>query len=287
MIKLFADTASNLTKEFVDKYNIGMIPLSYTVNGNETDCGTVGVDFDGKAFYDAMRAGAETKTSMVNVSTFVENFEPYIKNGDEVIFFGISSGISGTVNSAELAAEELRDKYPSAKIEVIDTIAAGFGEGMQVLYAAELVEKGEPFLKVVKLCELRRKNVSQFFTVDDLKYLRRGGRISAATAAMGTVLNIKPILRGNEEGHIVSCGKVRGRMKALIAIADKYDELVLDKKDRVIITHADNPEAAVILENLLRERGFDGELIVADYEPVTGSHVGPGAIALFFMGEHK
>ncbi len=287
MIKLFTDTASNLTKDFVDKYNIGIIPLFYSVDGREMDCGSVGVDFDGKAYYDAMRAGAETKTSMVNMSTFVETFEPYIKNEDSVIYFGLSSGISGTINSAEIAAEELRDRYPSAKIAVIDTLGAGFGEGMQVLDAAELIEKGEPFLKIVKLSELRRKNVCQFFTVDDLKYLKRGGRISAATAAIGTVLNIKPILRGSEDGHIVSCGKTRGSMRSLIAIADKYGELAIDKNGRAIITHADNKAAAETLENLIRERGFDGELIVADYEPVTGSHVGPGAIALFFIGEHK
>ncbi len=287
MIKLFSDTASNITKDFVDRYNIGLIPLSYSVNGKEMDCGSVGVDFDGRAFYDAMRAGAETKTSMVNMSTFVETFEPYIKNGDSIIYFGLSSGISGTINSAENAAAELRERYPSAKIAIIDTLGAGFGEGMQVLDAAEMIEKGEPFLKIVKTSELRRKNVSQFFTVEDLKYLKRGGRISAATAAVGTVLNIKPILRGSEDGHIVSCGRARGSQKALVAIADKYAELALDKNGRAIITHADNPAAVETLENLMRERGFDGELIVADYEPVTGSHVGPGAIALFFMGEHK
>ena len=286
MIKLFTDTTANLTKELVEKHNIGLVSLAYTLDGVESACGT-GPDFDGKAFYGAMRNGAEAKTSMVSVGEFVDAFEPYVKNGDSIIFFGISSGISGTINSAEIAADELRDRYPSAKIAVIDTIAAGLGEGFQVLGAAELIEKGEPFLKIVKICELRRKNMCQFFTVDDLKYLRKGGRIAAAAAAVGTVLNIKPILIGSDDGHIVSCGKVRGSMKSLIAIADKYSELVLDKTARVGITHADNPAAAEALERLVRERGFDGELIVADFEPVCGSHVGPGSVALFFMGEHK
>ncbi|MGN0628749.1 MAG: DegV family protein [Oscillospiraceae bacterium] len=286
MIKLFTDTTANLTRELVERYDIGLVSLSYTLDGRETACGA-GPDFNGREFYEAMRNGAEAKTSMASVSSFVDAFEPYVKNGDSVIFFGISSGISGTVHSAELAAEELTEKYHSAKLAVIDTLAAGLGEGFQVLEAAELIEKGEPFLKIVKRCELRRKNMCQFFTVDDLKYLRKGGRISAATAAVGTVLNIKPILIGSDDGHIVSCGKVRGSMKSLIAIANKYDELVLDKSARVGITHADNPAAAETLENLVRERGFNGEFIVADFEPVCGSHVGPGSVALFFMGEHK
>lgn len=286
MIKLFTDTTANLTKELVEKYDIGLVALSYALDGVELACG-IGTDFDSKRFYEAMRAGAETKTSMVSVGTFVEAFEPYVERGDSLIFFGISSGISGTVHSAKIAAEELREKYPSANIAVIDTLGAAMGEALLVLEAAELIEKGTPFIKVVKLCELRRKNVCHFLTVDDLKYLKRGGRVSAATAAIGTMLNIKPILKGSEDGHIVPCGKARGSLKSLIAIADKYEELVLDKKSVVGITHADNLEAVETLQNLLIARGFEGEFIVEGFEPVLGAHVGPGGIAAFFMGEHK
>ena len=286
MIKLFTDTSANLPVSIIREYGIGVVPFSYTVNGKEVPY-SAETDFNGKAFYEAMRAGAEVKTSMINVSDFIAAFEPWIAKGDAVIYVGMSGGISGTANSAKLAAEELLEKYPAAKIAAIDTYAASLGEGFLVIETAKMIERGDPFLKIVKKIELLRKNMCQFFTVDDLAYLRKGGRISGAAAVVGTVLNIKPILRGDENGKIVLCGKIRGFNKSMEALANKYDELVFDKTADVGIAHADNPEGAQRLEDILRAKGFSGELLKVVYEPVTGSHVGPGTIALFFMGEHK
>lgn len=286
MIKLFTDTSANLPVSIIREYGIEVVPFSYTVNGKEVPY-SAETDFNGKAFYEAMRAGAEVKTSMINVSGFMEVFEQWIAKGDAVIYVGMSGGISGTANSAKLAAEELLEKYPAAKIAAIDTYAASLGEGFLVIETAKMIERGDPFLKIVKKIELLRKNMCQFFTVDDLAYLRKGGRISGAAAVVGTVLNIKPILRGDENGKIVLCGKIRGFNKSMEALANKYDELVFDKTADVGIAHADNPEGAQRLEDILRTKGFSGELLKVVYEPVTGSHVGPGTIALFFMGEHK
>ena len=286
MIKLFTDTSANLPVSIIREYGIEVVPFSYTVNGKEVPY-SAETDFNGKAFYEAMRAGAEVKTSMINVSDFMAAFEPWIAKGDAVIYVGMSGGISGTANSAKLAAEELLEKYPAAKIAAIDTYAASLGEGFLVIETAKMIERGDPFLKIVKKIELLRKNMCQFFTVDDLAYLRKGGRISGAAAVVGTVLNIKPILRGDENGKIVLCGKIRGFNKSMEALANKYDELVFDKTADVGIAHADNPEGAQRLEDILRAKGFSGELLKVVYEPVTGSHVGPGTIALFFMGEHK
>ena len=286
MIKLFTDTSANLPVSIIREYGIGVVPFSYTVNGKEVPY-SAETDFNGKAFYEAMRAGAEVKTSMINVSDFIAAFEQWIAKGDAVIYVGMSGGISGTAHSAKLAAEELLEKYPAAKIAAIDTYAASLGEGFLVIETAKMIERGDPFLKIVKKIELLRKNMCQFFTVDDLAYLRKGGRISGAAAVVGTVLNIKPILRGDENGKIVLCGKIRGFNKSMEALANKYDELVFDKTADVGIAHADNPEGAQRLENILRTKGFSGELLKVVYEPVTGSHVGPGTIALFFMGEHK
>ena len=286
MIKLFTDTSANLPVSIIREYGIGVVPFSYTVNGKEVPY-SAETDFNGKAFYEAMRAGAEVKTSMINVSDFIAAFEPWIAKGDAVIYVGMSGGISGTAHSAKLAAEELLEKYPAAKIAAIDTYAASLGEGFLVIETAKMIERGDPFLKIVKKIELLRKNMCQFFTVDDLAYLRKGGRISGAAAVVGTVLNIKPILRGDENGKIVLCGKIRGFNKSMEALANKYDELVFDKTADVGIAHADNPEGAQRLEDILRAKGFSGELLKVVYEPVTGSHVGPGTIALFFMGEHK
>lgn len=286
MIKLFTDTSANLPVSIIREYGIEVVPFSYTVNGKEVPY-SAETDFNGKAFYEAMRAGAEVKTSMINVSDFMAAFEQWIAKGDAVIYVGMSGGISGTANSAKLAAEELLEKYPAAKIAAIDTYAASLGEGFLVIETAKMIERGDPFLKIVKKIELLRKNMCQFFTVDDLAYLRKGGRISGAAAVVGTVLNIKPILRGDENGKIVLCGKIRGFNKSMEVLANKYDELVFDKTADVGIAHADNPEGAQRLENILRTKGFSGELLKVVYEPVTGSHVGPGTIALFFMGEHK
>ena len=286
MIKLFTDTSANLPVSIIREYGIEVVPFSYTVNGKEVPY-SAETDFNGKAFYEAMRAGAEVKTSMINVSDFIAAFEQWIAKGDAVIYVGMSGGISGTANSAKLAAEELLEKYPAAKIAAIDTYAASLGEGFLVIETAKMIERGDPFLKIVKKIELLRKNMCQFFTVDDLAYLRKGGRISGAAAVVGTVLNIKPILRGDENGKIVLCGKIRGFNKSMEALANKYDELVFDKTADVGIAHADNPEGAQRLENILRAKGFSGELLKVVYEPVTGSHVGPGTIAMFFMGEHK
>ena len=286
MIKLFTDTSANLPVSIIREYGIGVVPFSYTVNGKEVPY-SAETDFNGKAFYEAMRAGAEVKTSMINVSDFIAAFEQWIAKGDAVIYVGMSGGISGTAHSAKLAAEELLEKYPAAKIAAIDTYAASLGEGFLVIETAKMIERGDPFLKIVKKIELLRKNMCQFFTVDDLAYLRKGGRISGAAAVVGTVLNIKPILRGDENGKIVLCGKIRGFNKSMEALANKYDELVFDKTADVGIAHADNPEGAQRLEDILRAKGFSGELLKVVYEPVTGSHVGPGTIALFFMGEHK
>ena len=286
MIKLFTDTSANLPVSIIREYGIEVVPFSYTVNGKEVPY-SAETDFNGKAFYEAMRAGAEVKTSMINVSDFMAAFEQWIAKGDAVIYVGMSGGISGTAHSAKLAAEELLEKYPAAKIAAIDTYAASLGEGFLVIETAKMIERGDPFLKIVKKIELLRKNMCQFFTVDDLAYLRKGGRISGAAAVVGTVLNIKPILRGDEIGKIVLCGKIRGFNKSMEALANKYDELVFDKTADVGIAHADNPEGAQRLEDILRTKGFSGELLKVVYEPVTGSHVGPGTIALFFMGEHK
>ena len=286
MTKLYTDTSANLPLALLREYDIAVIPFSYTVNGVAEDYNEE-TDFDGKAFYDAMRRGAEVKTSMVNPATAAAFFERALAQGDDVLYVGMSGGISGTAHAAALAAEELREKYPHAKIMTIDTYAASLGEGLQVLEAAELLRAGRSFEEVGDRILARRPHMCQFFTVDDLAYLKRGGRISSATALIGTVLSIKPILCGDETGHIVSCGKVRGMRRAYQELANYYDGRALDKSEMLGIAHADNEEGAQALIALLRERGFTGECLNVVYEPVTGAHVGPGTVALFFYGTEK
>ena len=286
MTKLYTDTSANLPLSLLREYDITVIPFSYTVNGMAEDYSEE-TDFDGKTFYDAMRAGAEVKTSMVNPATAAAFFERALSQGDDVLYIGMSGGISGTAQAAAFAAVELMDKYPHAKIMTIDTYAASLGEGLLVLEAAELLRAGKSFEEVSDRILARRPHMCQFFTVDDLGYLKRGGRISGAAALVGTMLGIKPLLRGDETGHIVACGKVRGNKKAYAELAEYFDKRALDKAERIGIAHADNREGTDYLLGLLREKGFTGECLEVYYEPVTGAHVGPGTVALFFYGTEK
>lgn len=286
MTKLYTDTSANLPLALLREYDIAVIPFSYTVNGVAEDYNEE-TDFDGKAFYDTMRRGAEVKTSMVNPATAAAFFERALAQGDDVLYVGMSGGISGTAHAAALAAEELREKYPHAKIMTIDTYAASLGEGLLVLEAARMLESGAPFSLIVEQISRRRHTMCQYFTVDDLAYLERGGRVSKAAAIVGTVLKIKPLLRGDDEGKIVQCGKTRGRKQSLTALADFYEKLVADKTEEIGIAHADDAAGAQFLLDALRQRGFTGECLTVCYEPVTGSHVGPGTVALFFQGIHR
>lgn len=286
MIRLFTDTSANLPLALVRKHHITVVPFSYTVNGALADY-SAETDFDGHAYYEAMRAGAMVHTSMINPAAFVETFEPVLAAGDDVLYVGMSGGISGTAAAAAIAVRELKEKYPEAHAAVIDTYAASLGEGMQALDAAECIAKGMPFDELVERLEQRKAHMCQFFTVDDLNFLKRNGRLSGASAMVGTMLGIKPILRGDETGHIVQRDKVRGMKRAMAELARLYDERVLDRSAAIGIAHADAPADALHLTSLLREKGLTGECLSVYYEPVTGSHVGPGTVALFFWGTEK
>lgn len=286
MVKIFTDTSANLPVSLTEAHNITVIPFYYTVGGVPAD-NTPGRDFDGKAFYDAMRAGADIRTSMINAHDFTEAFTPALESGHDVLYVGMSGGISGTAHAAALAARELSESYPARRIVTVDTYAASMGEGLLVLLAAQLLESGASLEDTEKTLLARRETLCQYFTVDDLAYLKKGGRLSGAGAFVGTLLQIKPILMGDDTGHIVACHKVRGRRQSLCDLAKRYDTLVLDRTADISIAHADCIDDVEFLLSKLREYGFSGNCITVCYEPVTGSHVGPGTVALFFPGTHK
>lgn len=286
MIKLYTDTSANLPLELILRHNITVVPFSYSIDGVEADY-SAETEFDGKAFYNSMRNGAVVNTSMINIDTFIDLFSKELEAGNHVLYIGMSSGISGTAHSASVAIDELRKKYPDGKIAAIDTLAASLGEGLLVLDAAALIAEGKPFEEIVKHISNQRETMCQYFTVDNLEYLRRGGRISGPAALLGSILNIKPMLTGNADGQIVLCGKTRGRKRALDSLAEKYANLVIDKSADIAIAHADSEDDAKYLLKKLNGLGFKGNCLIACYEPVTGAHVEPGTIALFFPGKHK
>ena len=282
MIRIFTDTSANLPEAIRQQFGIGVVPFSYSIEGKEIPADT---PFDGKAFYEAMRNGANVKTSMVNMQTFLDEWEGPLQNGEDILYLSMSGGISGTFQAATCAVQELSERYPNRKIAAVDTLAASLGEGLQVIMIAEMARLGADFEALQSKARQLSRSIRQFFTVDDLKYLLRGGRVNRVSAAIGTVLKIKPVLKGNEEGKIVVCGKIRGRRQSLNELARLYDAQAADKSSRVAIAHADAPEAAEELLLLLRGNGLTGECLTEYYEPVTGAHVGPGTVALFFFGE--
>lgn len=284
MTQLFTDTSANLPVEIIDEYGIEVVPFSYTIDGVEY---IPEREFDGKAFYAAMRAGSEVKTSMVNAGTFIERFKTALDAGKDVLYIGMSGGISGTANAALMAKQELDEEYPDRKIVVIDTLAASLGEGLFVIKAAEQLKDGIALDAIEEAIRAQVPSMCQSFTVDDLKYLKNTGRVSGAAAIIGNVLSIHPILIGDYEGKIVVKAKVRGMKRTLDALAERYAELALSKTETIGIAHADNEEGKAYLVQRLRDKGLTGKCLSVCYEPVTGSHVGPGTVALFFFGTDR
>ena len=284
MTQLFTDTSANLPVEIIDEYGIEVVPFSYTIDGVEY---IPEREFDGKAFYAAMRAGSAVKTSMVNTGTFIERFKTALDAGKDVLYIGMSGGISGTANAALMAKQELDEEYPDRKIVVIDTLAASLGEGLFVIKAAEQLKDGVALDAIEETIRAQVPSMCQSFTVDDLKYLKNTGRVSGAAAIIGNVLSIHPILIGDYEGKIVVKAKVRGMKRTLDALAERYAELVLNKAETIGIAHADNEEGKAYLVQRLRDKGLTGKCLSVCYEPVTGSHVGPGTVALFFFGTDR
>lgn len=284
MTQLFTDTSANLPAEIIDEYSIEVVPFSYTIDGVEY---IPEREFDGKAFYAAMRAGSEVKTSMVNAGTFIERFKTALDAGKDVLYIGMSGGISGTANAALMAKQELDEEYPDRKIVVIDTLAASLGEGLFVIKAAEQLKDGVALDAIEEAIRAQVPSMCQSFTVDDLKYLKNTGRVSGAAAIIGNVLSIHPILIGDYEGKIVVKAKVRGMKRTLDALAERYAELALSKTETIGIAHADNEEGKAYLVQRLRDKGLTGKCLSVCYEPVTGSHVGPGTVALFFFGTDR
>ena len=279
---VLTDTSANLPSKKIAERKLKVIPFTYTFDGQDHTC--IDTDaFDAEAFYARIREGLEVTTTQISPQNYADFFEPYLKEGQDIIFVAMSSGISGSCNSAHIAANMLMDDYPERTIEIIDTRGASLGEGLIALQAARLRDLG----RGVKYAagELRESVERMFnvFTVDDLMHLRRGGRLSNLSAIVGTVLQIKPILKGNEEGKIVAFAKVRGRKRSIQALAEMYDKLAVNPEQQTVgIAQAACKGDAEELIRLLNRNHPPREILLVEYEPVTGSHVGPGALALFF-----
>jgi len=280
---IITDTSANLPGDVIAKYNFKVLPLTFIINNGKSSSVMTPESYDGHEFFQAMREGAVVTTSQINPGIYAEMFESSLSEGRDVLYVAMSSGISGSFNSAGIAAAELEEKYPERKIRLVDTIGASLGEGLLAIQAAELREQGASLDEVYSVLDKARHSMYNVFTCDELKYLRRTGRLSNASAIIGTMLQIKPILKGDVVGKIVSFIKVRGRKKSIETLAQKYAELVEKPEENVIgIAHADCDEDAEELIRRINEIRPPKGIMKVMYEPVTGSHVGPGTLALFF-----
>ena len=241
-----------------------------------------------KEMFGGLRAGESASTSAANPQDWQDAIEPVLKAGDDALVLAFSSGLSTTYQSAVIAASELLETYPDRQIRVVDTLCASLGQGLLVHYACQKRDAGLSLEELADWCESHKQNLCHWFTVDDLMYLKRGGRISAATALVGTMLQIKPVLHVDSEGHLISVAKARGRKASIEALAKKMEELALPgENDTVFICHGDCVEDAQYLEKLVKERFGVKNVLIYYVGAVIGSHSGPGTLALFFMGEHR
>lgn len=285
MYEIFTDTAANLDCSLLEELGVGLIPFSFYYNGEEHRVTSL-QEFDGHAYYDMMRAGTDVTTSLVQPQRYIDGFTPLLAEGRDILFVGMSGGISGSYTSACIAAVTLGEQFPERKIRLVDTLSASLGEGLQVLKAAEYRAAGIDLDTAADRLLEERHRMCQVFTVEDLRYLRRSGRISNLKAAVGTVLQIKPMLKGDPQGQIVCFAQVRGRKKSIEVLAEQYDRYIEDaENETAAIVHADCLQEAEELARLLQRNHPPRKILTACYEPMTGSHVGPGALALFFYGK--
>ncbi len=282
--RIITDTGANITDKVRDHYGIIIVPLTLIADGEELQfTSTEGFDYDG--YYENLKEGKKVTTSQINPAQFTDVFEPILEKGEDILYIGLSGGVTGSVNSAKIAAADLSEEFPERQIRIVDSLGASLGEGILVVEAAQCQKDGMSLDETADQIEFQRYRMYQVFVVDDLKHLKRTGRVSGALASLGTMMDLKPILKGDTEGKIVVECKARGRKQAIKALAEKYRDLVVDAEEQIVgISYGGKREDAVHLANLITKIAPPKKVWMVAHEPVTGAHVGPGMLALYFKG---
>lgn len=293
MFQIVVDSAANIPAELVKKYDIRVISFVNYVNGKKVVCFDPDLTPEeerakGREYYDAVRAGADVKTGLISSGDFEDLFRSILEAGDDILYFSLSKNISGTYNSARIAAEELSESFPDRKIRLIDALNASLAQGILAIYASEMRAGGKSLDETADILATSPAKMNGVFTVGDLKYLSKTGRISSSAALVGNLLSIKPILRGNKDGFIVQFKKCRGRKSALNTLVSLVCDNIVNPEEQIIgIAHADAYEDSLYVMEEIRKRVKLRGFINTSYDYCTGSHVGPDTIALFFMAKDR
>lgn len=283
---IVTDSSCDLPSTLVAEYGLEVVQLAVSLDGGESIPNN---ELDIKDFYAKLRSKARANTSAANPDAFVGVFEKHLSAGTDVLYLGFSSGLSGTCNAGFVAARELSEKYPDRKCAVVDTLCASLGEGLIVVLAAKKKAEGASLEEVKAYVEELKPNLVHLFTVDDLFFLKRGGRVSAITAVAGSALGIKPLLHVDDAGHLIKTGVKRGRTASLNALCERMKEIAVDPAEQLVfISHGDcEDEANYLAEKIKAEMGVKQPILVSHIGPVIGAHSGPGTVALFFIGKER
>lgn len=285
---IFTDSTTDLDDSFVKENKIEVLPMTFTLDGNDYKNYPDNRELSPKDFYDLMRNGKQPHTAQVNSHEFIQAVLPFIEKGLDILYICFSSALSGTFNSVRLAVEDLKDTHPEATIKVVDSKLAAMGEGLLVYYANKFKNDGLSLVENFDKTNMFKSKVCAWFTVSDIETLRRGGRVSNVAAVVANALKIKPILHIDEEGKLVARGKKRGRKHSLIALIDEMEKRVeIDNNDIIFISHGDCLEEAYFIKSLIEERFGFTNFIINEVGPVIGAHTGPDMMSVFFIGNEK
>ncbi len=286
--KIYTDSTANLPNELIEKYNLEVISLNYFYEDTEFKSYEKGKETDLKPFYNELREKKKFTTSCINEETFTQIFEEELKQGNDLIYIGFSSGLSVTYNCAKMAVKELSEKYPKRKIFAVDSLCASMGLGLLVVEACKKKEEGATIEELSAWTEEAKHKLSHLFTVEDLFYLYRGGRLSATSYHLANVLHIKPTLRVDEEGKLTAYGKVMGRKKSLNALVSKLCETIVNPEEQeIFIGHADCIEDVETVKQLISQKIKVKGFVVNYIDAVIGSHAGPGTLAIFYFANDR
>ncbi|MDD6045960.1 MAG: DegV family protein [bacterium] len=285
---IITDSTCDMPQEMADELGLAILPIRVSMEDKEYAHYLDGRELGFHEFYEKLRAGVPAKTSAANQEDFLSLMEPALAAGRDVLYIGFSSGLSSTYNVGVMTAAQLAEKYPERKVYAVDSLSASFGEGLLVYHAVQQKLAGKSIDEVRAFVEENRLHLCHWFTVDDLQHLKRGGRVSAAAAAFGTMLNIKPVLHVDDEGHLIPVSKVQGRTASIKALLKKMQETAVNPTEQVVfISHGDCEKDAEKLAAMVRESIGPKEIVLNPIGPVIGAHSGPGTVALFFLGTER